>query len=1012
MKLVHVFAALASVVLAGSSVLADPPLPENYPISSSYPEIQNEEQIWICPTDSTAVIAVWRDFRLGYRQIGIGRQFIEGFWLDSLLSPAMQVLTWQSDPTLTVDRNGNFYMSVLDYAPGNSDDSSYISFLKSTDKGVSWTGPYTVEDSLGPYFEDKQFITVDRTTGPHSGNVYIAWARFPNPTRIMFARSTDGAVTWDDTLIVGPIQDDQNCGWGTFDAGQFANPLVGSDGSVYVHWIGTDIDSANGCASYYALTQVKSTDGGQTFSTPSVIRHTFGNWWTVDGNVNVYNQPTTAADISGGTYDGNLYCAYANVDTTSLAFNIEFIRSSDGGATWTEPYYINDDVTGPSDIHDQFHPWMVINDEGTLAIIWYDQRRDPNHTLFDTYAAYSYDGGESFTTNHRVSWYQVDPAFLKSAGNRDAPPANIAADPSMQLNPMAGLIAEYIGITLYNDYAQAAWTATGSGGQDVYGAYWTIPFMKPRLLAPANGGDLLADAPIFDWATAWKVNDDSYTLEISRTAAFNFADIVVSVTLDSTAYETGAGVLKLDSTYFWRVRASKVSTAELSEYSDTYTFTVVANSCVDTDGDGFGDPWVATNTCPDDNCPYDFNPGQEDTDGDGIGDACDLSTQFYDTISTGCTQLAVGNHGNCGRDADYGATLDYALFGDCDPTANLYIYDGTPIISYISGIDTIAEWTAYGRDTYTDVVGGNPIVPTADYPDYQIYQTGTFATADQTLALEKTWWAPKQPDSCQFVIQQLRVFSWDGQPHSGLNIGEYVDWDIPSDTVPQNYYGFDAAEGMVYFQGSDFSPGGCQSNESRFGGHAMLGTYLNDSCYIDTAGGPYGAYAADNATYLFPALGLVPADVYQFMSTPGYNVYPGGPTPLDYHGVVTFGHDLALKATDTLVVYSVLTSVQNGTLDSLYENVHKAQAWFAGHVMPTCSGTCCVPPIRGDVNLDLDGPNVGDLTYLVAYLFQGGPAPPCEEEGDVDGTGAIDVSDLTYLVAFLFQGGPAPAVCP
>ncbi|MFH1372842.1 MAG: hypothetical protein ABII79_03495 [bacterium] len=56
--------------------------------------------------------------------------------------------------------------------------------------------------------------------------------------------------------------------------------------------------------------------------------------------------------------------------------------------------------------------------------------------------------------------------------------------------------------------------------------------------------------------------------------------------------------------------------------------------------------------------------------------------------------------------------------------------------------------------------------------------------------------------------------------------------------------------------------------------------------------------------------------------------------------------------------------------------------------------------------------DVADNTYLVAYLFQGGPDPPCAEEADVDASGGNDVGDLTYLVAYLFQGGPAPAPCP
>ncbi len=74
----------------------------------------------------------------------------------------------------------------------------------------------------------------------------------------------------------------------------------------------------------------------------------------------------------------------------------------------------------------------------------------------------------------------------------------------------------------------------------------------------------------------------------------------------------------------------------------------------------------------------------------------------------------------------------------------------------------------------------------------------------------------------------------------------------------------------------------------------------------------------------------------------------------------------------------------------------------------TVGSTCCNK--RGDVD-DSGGIDVGDLTYLVAYLFQGGPPPSCEDEGDVDGTGSIDVGDLTYLVAYLFQGGPVPPPC-
>jgi len=82
--------------------------------------------------------------------------------------------------------------------------------------------------------------------------------------------------------------------------------------------------------------------------------------------------------------------------------------------------------------------------------------------------------------------------------------------------------------------------------------------------------------------------------------------------------------------------------------------------------------------------------------------------------------------------------------------------------------------------------------------------------------------------------------------------------------------------------------------------------------------------------------------------------------------------------------------------------------------------SCCNgDSIRGNVD-NHTGPageiDVADLTYMVAYLFQGGPAPPCIDEGNADGIigvgGPIDVADLTYLVAYLFQGSSAPPTCP
>jgi hypothetical protein len=64
--------------------------------------------------------------------------------------------------------------------------------------------------------------------------------------------------------------------------------------------------------------------------------------------------------------------------------------------------------------------------------------------------------------------------------------------------------------------------------------------------------------------------------------------------------------------------------------------------------------------------------------------------------------------------------------------------------------------------------------------------------------------------------------------------------------------------------------------------------------------------------------------------------------------------------------------------------------------------------ICGDVDGNGEGPDLGDLTFLITYLFIDGPAPEPFEAGIMDGDDAIDLSDLTYLIDYLFIDGPPP----
>ena len=64
--------------------------------------------------------------------------------------------------------------------------------------------------------------------------------------------------------------------------------------------------------------------------------------------------------------------------------------------------------------------------------------------------------------------------------------------------------------------------------------------------------------------------------------------------------------------------------------------------------------------------------------------------------------------------------------------------------------------------------------------------------------------------------------------------------------------------------------------------------------------------------------------------------------------------------------------------------------------------------ICGDVDNSDSGPDISDITYLVAYMFGGGPPPPIREAADMDADGEIAINDLTFLVSYLFSGGPSP----
>ncbi len=393
----------------------------------------------------------------------------------------------------------------------------------------------------------------------------------------------------------------------------------------------------------------------------------------------------------------------------------------------------------------------------------------------------------------------------------------------------------------------------------------------------------------------------------------------------------------------------------------------------------------------------------------------------FDTVSTACLSLAAGNNGSFGQEGAGRVNLDYIGAGDCDMSANIYLYDGSPIIVTAGAVDTTIGWSIYGTD-YFDPHGLVQLDSGQTSYDgaHEIYSC-RFLDPTLTVLLEQTWYLPQDSDSCRTVIQKTTATPYEGATPGAITLGLALDWDIPSDSGSQNGSGYFVESGAVYQQGAENDGAGCQDNDARFGCAAPLAVFLKTDTYAalyDDADIRFrGASTRSNHEYVDSNVsGFDPHDLITTIMDTGYTIYFSSHPDsqfVDLHTIVTPVQDYPLASGETLVVYTALTTVPNGTLDTLTGQLAAARAWYCDHLAPAAFGCSCCKN-RGDVNGESGSTgavNVSDLTYLIDFLFRGGPEAPCTEEADVAGNDGVNVTDLTYLVDFLFRGGPPPPDC-
>jgi hypothetical protein len=228
-------------------------------------------------------------------------------------------------------------------------------------------------------FNDKTGINVDQTGGAHDGNVYAAWSDFHGSgcNEILLSRSTDHGVTFSAPMKISS----------SLCNNQGPNIAIAPDGTVYVSW------QANGGGAFSNGTQnangaafVKSTDGGQTFSMAS-LAFTYvpfaSNQFSGNGARDCGDGPFACP--SGQTFprfdlaQPSLTVSGSDVDMAmqvrlaSGQGQIQFSKSSDGGATWSERSAIDPHATGH-----QFFPWIAASG-GRINAVYYDSAGDPSY---------------------------------------------------------------------------------------------------------------------------------------------------------------------------------------------------------------------------------------------------------------------------------------------------------------------------------------------------------------------------------------------------------------------------------------------------------------------------------------------------------------------------------------------------------------------------------------------------------------------------------------------------------
>ncbi|MDJ0273115.1 MAG: exo-alpha-sialidase [Aigarchaeota archaeon] len=400
---------------------------------------QNEPHVAVNPNNPDHIVVVSHDFDVSCAVSYVSFDGGETWRGPGMPSPGPED-TFCSDPVVDFGRDGTVYYTLLSIGARPlrigrllyETEVASVTVSVSKDGGLSWSSPLIASrgrvvpqvDRASVSFLDKPWMDVGPDKNdPAKDAIYVTYTEFRiiypfldfypfvgEPTievSIKLVKSTDGGLTWTSPVAVSPVFSGLA---GDEDARlvQGSHIHVAEDGTVYVAYYDS-LDDGPFKGLFTPMVTV-SRDGGRTWSKPSPVIPG-GTWEQPFFLTPTYFRSWSSMFPVLKTNPANSNEAYivfgavgANPGDLS---DIYFSKSVDGGATWSKPKRINDDLTQ----RNQFFPTMAVSPNGTIHIMWGDMRDDPDNYRYHIYYTRSTDGGTTFMENSRVTDYPSNPAY-------------------------------------------------------------------------------------------------------------------------------------------------------------------------------------------------------------------------------------------------------------------------------------------------------------------------------------------------------------------------------------------------------------------------------------------------------------------------------------------------------------------------------------------------------------------------------------------------------------------------